>query len=292
MRVLMTGATGRLGGYMIPELSDLELTVTAPRPLPEQFAHQAFIQADLTEFTQCQQLIAQCEPEVIVAVGAIPGPSDREGSQNQPGKRPFDATMRVNIMGMYYLMMAAVEQKVRAVIFTGSNVPVLDGQGGYRYLPLDDQHPDAIPNNSYSFSKCADDLMMAWFTRAYGIQTISTRPGWMHTAQQMQALAQNVKPATQWDNGLWQYIAYEDVARAHRQILDALDRLPPHDKYLLGAADHRAMEDSRELVQKFAPPELASSLPANFGGRQAFINCQKAADAFGYRAQHSWTDYR
>lgn len=133
--------------------------------------------------------------------------------------------------------------------------------------------------------------MMAWFTRAYGIQTISTRPGWMHSVKQMEELAKNIKPATRWDNGLWQYIAYEDVARAHRQIFDALDHLPPNDTYLLGAADHRAMENSRELVEKFYPPELAKTLPHNFSGRQAFISCQKAYNAFGFQPQHSWTDH-
>jgi len=276
---------------MIPAFSDLDLVLTAPRPLPEERRVKPFIQADLTDFDQCQRLIAEAAPDVILAVGAIPSPTDSAGTREQPGKRPFDATMRVNIMGLYYLMMAAVEAKVRAVIFTGSNVTVLDGGGNYRYLPLDDQHPDSVPSNSYNFSKRADDLMLAWFTRAYGIQTISTRPGWMHSPQQMQDLAKNVKPATRWDNGLWQYIAYEDVALGHRQIFDTLDRLPPHDTYLLGAADHRAMEDSRELVEKFCPPELAKTVPEGFSGRQAFINCQKAHNAFGFQAQRSWTDY-
>lgn len=291
MRVLMTGVTGRLGQYMIPEFTDLELTMTAPRPLAENPHKLPFIQADLTRFEECQTLVATVKPQVILAVGAIPYATDNPTQPPRERQRPFDATMQVNIMGLYYLLMAAVENKVEAIIFTGSNVPVLDRDGNYRYLPLNDEHPDAVPANSYTFSKCADDLMLAWFTRAYGIQTISTRPGWMHTAAQMQALAQGMKPATKWDNGLWQYIAYEDVARAHRQILDALADLPPHDVYLLSAADHRAQEASRELVEKFCPPALAKTLPPDFGGRQAFINCRKAQSAFGYDPQHSWTNY-
>ncbi|MEZ4664969.1 MAG: NAD(P)-dependent oxidoreductase [Caldilineaceae bacterium] len=291
MRLLMTGATGRLGQYMIPEFTDLELTVTAPRPLAENPHNVPFIQADLTRFDECQKLMAAVKPQVIVAVGAIPYATDAPTPSPRERQRPFDATMQVNIMGLYYTMMAAVENQVETVIFTGSNVPVLDRDGAYRYLPLDDDHPDAIPTNSYTFTKCADDLMMAWFTRAHGIQTISTRPGWMHTADQMQALAQKMQPATQWDNGLWQYIAYEDVARAHRQILDARAHLPTHDVYLLSAADHRAQEESRELVEKFCPPGLAKTLPPDFGSRESFINCRKAQKAFGYDPQHSWTNY-
>ncbi len=292
MRILLTGVTGRLGQYMIPEFSDLDLTLTAPRPLAENPQQLPFIQADLTHFDECQRLMSTVKPQVIVAVGAIPYATDAPNQPPRERQRPFDATMQVNIMGLYYLMMAAVEHKVEMVIFTGSNVPVLDRDGNYRYLPLDDEHPDAIPANSYTFSKCAGDLMMAWFTRAHGIQTIATRPGWMHTAAQMQALAQKMQPATKWDNGLWQYIAYEDVARAHRQILDARADLPPHDIYLLSAADHRAQEDSRELVEKFCPPDLAQTLPPDFDGRQAFISCRKAQKAFGYDPQHSWTNYR
>ena len=78
--------------------------------------------------------------------------------------------------------------------------------------------------------------------------------------------------------------------RAHRLAFDALDRLPPHDFFLISAADYRAMEDSRELVEKFRP-DLLKSIPVYLRGRQGFVSCEKAHNAFGYRGRHSWTDW-
>jgi nucleoside-diphosphate-sugar epimerase len=90
---------------------------------------------------------------------------------------PFDATMRVNIMGLYYLMMAAADAKVKTVVQTSSIVAIESDGKDYPYLPVDDNYPPC-PTNSYNYSKAAGELMMKWFTKTYGIQTICMRPAW------------------------------------------------------------------------------------------------------------------
>ncbi|MBT3271622.1 MAG: hypothetical protein HN368_00590, partial [Spirochaetales bacterium] len=109
--------------------------------------------------------------------------------------------------------------------------------------------------------------------------------------EKLQELARSIGPAERWDDAsLWYYVDIRDVARAHKLIFDALDRLPTHDRFLITAADHRAQEESRDLIEKFRP-EMAAQIPINLTGRQSFASCKKAENAFGYQPQYSWTDW-
>ena len=81
-----------------------------------------------------------------------------------------------------------------------------------------------------------------------------------------------------------------DVARAHKLIFDSLDRLPSHESYIISAMDHRAREQSRELVEMFRP-ELLDAIPVNLGGRESFASSKRAKNAFGYEPKYSWTDW-
>jgi UDP-glucose 4-epimerase len=295
MNVLVTGGSGNLAKYVAQEFADHDLLLVDIVPPPADRDKVPFFKADVTNFEDCRKAIAQGQPDVIIALGAIPYPTDtrRSAGAVRPNGQPWppaDTTMRVNVMGLYYLMQAAAEAGVKKVIQTSSIVSVEAHDGKhYPYLPVDDNYP-FCPSNSYNYSKMAGELMLEWFTRTFGMQTICMRPAWNFPPERLQQFAKDIKPTTQWENGLWHYVDTRDVARAHRQAFDALDRLLPHDAFLVHAADHRAPEDSRELVTKFRP-DLISAIPVYLKGRQSFYSCQKAYNAFGYQPRYSWTDW-
>jgi len=133
--------------------------------------------------------------------------------------------------------------------------------------------------------------MLQWFWRAHGIHSVACRPAWIWSPEQLQEHARTIAPTTEWESGLWHYVDIRDVARAHRLLFDALERLPPAECYYAGAADHRAPEESRELIERLRP-ELAGSIPIDLSGRQAFVSYAKAQAAVGYQPRHSWTDWR
>ncbi len=294
MNILVTGGSGNLARYICQEFADHNLLLADITPPPADRASVPFVQMDLTSFESCKAAIAACQPEVILSLGAIPYPTDANGSKGRSRPDgtpapPFDTTMRVNILGLYYLMMAAVEAKVKAVIQTSSIVVIESDGVHYPYLPIDDNYPPT-PNNSYKYSKIAGELLLQWFTATYGIQTCCIRPAWNWTPEHSQQHASQVQPTTQWSSWLWHYIDTRDVAWAHRLAFEALNRLPSHDGFVVHAPDHSVLEDSRELVEKFRP-DLLQSCPVYLKGRQAFYSCEKAHNAFGYRGRYSWTDY-
>lgn len=291
MNVLVTGGSGNLAGYVVREFAGQDIFLTDLQPPPNDRSHLPFLQGDLTSIEDCRRVIAESKPAVIVALGAIPMATDRDGEI--PQKRtplPFDTTMRVNIMGLYYLMTAAAEADVKAVIQTSSIVTILTPETEYRYLPVDDSHPGCA-GDSYAYSKMAGEQMLQWFSRTHGMKTFCCRSAWIWTPEKLKELAENIGPAERWEDGsIWHYVDIRDAARAHRLIFDALDRLPSHDRFMVTAADHRAQEESRDLVERFRP-ELLDAIPIRLRGRQSFAGCERARNAFGYEPQYSWTDW-
>ncbi len=296
MKVLITGASGRLGAYVIRELAENHtLVLMSRRHPPDEFAELPFIQGDLNNFEDCQRAVEGVD--AIQHLGAQPGPADhpdlRAGAEENG--IPFDATFKTNMLGTYYLMQAAIEADVHTVVMSGSNCALGHGfrisgtEIPIDYLPIDEVHP-CYPEDSYSFSKrCGEDLL-ASYTRAYDIRTYVTRPAGIcpeERRQQMSALSPSgAKPTTAWSPWLWCWVGSEDVARAHRLLMEKADALPPHDVYFLNADDTSALETSQELVERFKP-ELLPKV-RTLQGHQSFISCEKLKTAVGWQHETSW----
>ena len=292
MKVLITGASGRLGAYVIRELeAEHSLVLMSRRTPPDEFSHLPFIQGDLNNFEDCQRAVEGVD--AIQHLGAQPGPVDHPDLRAGAEERgiPFDATFKTNMLGTYYLMQAAIEAGVYTVVMSGSKCAL---GHGFRiskthipvdYLPIDEEHP-CYPEDSYSFSKrCGEDLL-ASYSRAYGIRTYITRPAGISPEERRKQMAENAKPTTAWTPWLWCWVGSEDVASAHRMIMEKAETLPPHDVYFLNADDTSALEPSQELVARFKPEFLPKV--RTLQGHQSFINCDKLKNAVGWQHETTW----
>jgi nucleoside-diphosphate-sugar epimerase len=261
------------------------------RTPPAEFSHLPFIQGDLNNFEDCQRAVEGVD--AIQHLGAQPGPVDHPDLRAGAEERgiSFDATFKTNMLGTYYLMQAAIEADVHTVVMSGSNCAL---GHGFRiskthipidYLPVDEEHP-CYPEDSYSFSKrCGEDLL-ASYTRAYGIRTYVTRPAGISPEERRKQMAENAKPTTAWTPWLWCWVGSEDVASAHRLLMEKADTLPPHDVYFLNADDTSALEPSQELVERFKPEFLPKV--RTLRGHQSFINCDKLKNAVGWQHETLW----
>ena len=298
MRVLITGASGRLAQYMVKELRGRqELVLFSRRPLPQDRADLPWVQGDLNVFDDCRQAVQGVE--AIMHLGAVPWPSDhprlRPARQASGRAVPaLDATMHTNIMGTYYLMMAAVQAGVGTVVMTGSNCAF--GHGfrissrpfPFRYLPLDEEHPSDV-EDSYSYSKLAGEELLASFSRAYGIRTYVTRPSGICPPEELRRMAETAGPCAGWSEWLFDYVASEDLATLQRLLMEKAGSLPPHDVYVANALDSTLLEPSREVIERFRPELLP--LAAGLDGHQAFFSVAKAQRAVGWTPRHGWREY-
>lgn len=297
-RVLVTGASGALAGYVIPRVqaaghhvSGFDLTHRAVAATPD-----LFIQGDLTSYEDCLRAIGFARPEVIIHLGAIPFPT--ELAHARPGRHhglPEDATMRINTMGTYYLLEAAARiGGVQRVVFA-STYYVL-GLGNrlsgtpyeVEYLPIDEDHP-LRPEDSYSISKLFGEELLRAYARIHGIRGIAFRLMGVHYQERPhEEYGADPKPRPGHVGGpeitSYQYVDARDVAEACTLAIDA-EGLDDFEAFYL-TTDTVYSQPTQELVRCMWPDLVP--LAGGLAGTEGIISDRKVREKLGYMPRYSW----
>lgn len=293
MRVLLTGATGGLGPFVMDELSrDHEVRVFSRAPRPEGFDGE-WVTGDLMDFDSCAAAVRGVDAVQHIAAQRWPTEHPDFAEMTAEAGLAPDTTLRTNLLGLYPLASAAVEAGVQTFVLAGSNCAL--GHGFRRsdvpfpveYLPIDENHPTAV-EDTYSYSKLAGEEMLAMFTRAFGMRTYVTRLGSLRPSVRRATHRAEVVPAEAWDPWMWTWVASEDVARAHVAIMEAAPSLPLHDVFFVNADDTLALEPTTELVERFRPDLLDRY--AGVEGHGTLISNAKLTSATGWRPTITWRE--
>lgn len=321
MKVLVTGAAGRLGGFVVPALVEAGYRVVGtdqvpyPDGSPNSVLGVPFVQADLTDIGDCFRAITMAQPEMIVSLGAIPfntevhPPYAKEYDTEfgESGARfvqrlPEDETFRVNTMGTYYLLDAARRVGgVRRVIhassffvlglgFRISGTPYIPP-----YLPMDEETP-LEPEDSYSLSKVLGEEILKAYTRAYGIEGVALRllgvyyhdseaSRRMHTFDIDVPEVDNVSKGYL-NNSTYQYADARDIANFILLVM-AADLKHPFEPYYV-ATDVRYRHSTQEALKRRWPLMLENGIGLDIEGNEPLISIEKARRELGYEPQHSW----
>jgi nucleoside-diphosphate-sugar epimerase len=298
MKVLVTGVSGRLGPFVVKELEAAghELVLfSRSEPSPEVM-HWPVVRGDITVLDDCLRALESGGFDAIQHLAAQPWPVDHPESRQRAEERgiPCDATMRSNIMGVYYMLQAALGGDVGIFVMTGSNCAL---GHGYRiserpfpiqYLPIDEEHP-SDPEDSYSFSKLAGEHLLETYTKAYGMRTYAVRAAGICNEERRRAIAANVKPVEGWNSWMWAWVGSEDVASAHRLLMEKADQIAPHGAFYCNGDDTTVLEPSKELVAKFRPDLLP--VVRNLEGNASFLSNQKLRQTVSWEHKTSWRQY-
>ena len=169
MRILVTGAAGKIGSKTVLELVKHGHTVKAldRRPMPAEVRQAADTEyGDFTDALTMLNAARGCD--AVAHIGAIPGPS-----------LPPDEVLRLNVIGTQNVLEAAAAHDIPRVVLTSSV-----GALGFSfpkhpclpdYLPVDAAHPRR-PQDSYGLSKLMNEESAAAMTRLTGMTTIVLRP--------------------------------------------------------------------------------------------------------------------
>lgn len=299
-RVLLTGASGRLGRYVSPVLREAGHDVTDfdAVPQPETDDPAPFVMGDLTSLEDCFRALTYSKAEVVVHLGALPAPKEMVQAPRwrRQQSAPEDVTMRVNTMGTYYLLDAARRLgAVRQVIFASSFYTlglgnrISDRPFEVDYLPIDEEHP-LRPEDSYGLSKVFGEELLRTFGRAYGITAVAFRLMGVHFPHNDNSSRYDVVPVAEPGHAggpvvtTYQYVDARDVANACVLAIDAPD-LDEFEAFYL-TTDTAYREETRDLVARMWPDiaALAKDIPGNAG----IITDAKARQKLGYVPQHSW----
>ncbi len=281
MKLLVTGAAGGVGPWLIDELLRSDHNVVAvDRSAPKGDLKAHFVQVDLRSFAETKDVIERFRPEVVVHFGAIPAPG---GIANHE-------LFENNVLSTYHVLEAASLCDVRRTIFASSisaygfawaDTPPLP-----RYLPVDEEHP-LLAEDCYGLSKIVGEEACKAFTRKTGMDTICVRPPWITYpttyTREFERLQQNRDTAA--GRHLWAYCDVRDIARFVRLAAEHPGKLG-HEAFIVTAADTIAEELTLDLVRSAFPDVPRDE--ARLDGRRSVFSNEKAYKLLGYRSRFGW----
>ena len=283
MRILLTGARGKVGAAAVATLHDAGHDVTALDLAPA--VHEAaepdapaYLQADLTEAGDAFAIVRG--HDAVVHAAAIPDPTS-----NAP-----HTVFRNNLMAVFNTLEAAIRFGVpRFVNISSETVPGFffpERPWLPDYLPVDEQHP-IRPQDPYATAKHFGEQLMDGAVRRSDITCVSIRPSWVQWEGNYEL---NIGP---WlrepavSEGFWAYIDVYDLADA---LLLAAERdTPGHEVVYIASPDNHANRPLAELVRHHHGDaiELRELDREDASG----ISIRKARELLGYDPSRSWRDY-
>jgi len=294
MKVLVTGSSGRLGPYVVAELQRAghEPTLFSRRQPAAALEYLPWVQGDIRSLDDClRALDGGFDAVQHLAAQAWPTDHPQHRTMAEEQHLSLDTTMQCNVMGLYTLLQAALRRDVGIFIMTGSNCALGHGYRisadpfPFRYLPVDEEHPSDV-EDSYSYSKLAGELLLASYTRAYGMRTYAVRAAGICDEQRRRDMAARAAPAQAWNPWLWAWVGSEDVASAHRLLMEQAHRIAPHGVFFCNGDDTSAMEPTRELLLRFRS-DLAP-LARGLRGHDSLLSNQALRRAVGWEPRTSW----
>jgi nucleoside-diphosphate-sugar epimerase len=292
-RILFTGGSGKAGRHVVPWLLDKGYRVVNADLVPLNHPGVDNLTADITDSGQMFNVMTsyanfdELEPgtgvprfDAVVHFAAVP----------RILIRPDNETFRINTVGTYNVIEAAVKLGIRKIIIASSEttygVCFADGQADPKSLPVEEDD-DVDPMDSYGLSKVVNEVTARAFQRRSGIDIYALRIG-------------NVIEPHEYASLFPRYFANPDVRRRNLFCyIDARD---------LGQIVHRCLETDGLGFQVFYAgndtngmnipnPELLARyfpnvpLTRDLGESEALFSNRKVREVLGFREEHDWRSH-
>lgn len=292
-RVFFTGGSGKAGKHVIPYLLDHGHRVMNVDLVPLNYPGVDNLLADITDSGQ-----------MFNAMTSYAGLDELEGGDGVP---PFDAvvhfaavprilinpdneTFRVNTIGTYNVIEAAVKLGIKKIIIASSEttygICFSDGKTDPRSLPLEEDY-DVDPMDSYGLSKVINEKTARSFQRRSGVDIYALRIGNVIEPHEYAELFPHYfkHPEVRRRNAFC-YIDARDLG----QIVDLCLQKDGLGYQVFNAGnDHNgAIIPSKELAEQFFP---GVPLTRELGEHEALFSNRKIRELLGFEEQHNWRKY-
>ena len=292
-RILFTGGSGKAGKHVIPYLLDQGHRVMNVDLMPLNHPGVDNLIADITDSGQ-----------MFNAMSSYAGLDELDGENGVPRFdavvhfaavpriliRPDNETFRVNTIGTYNVIEAAVKLGIKKIIIASSEttygICFADGKINPKTLPLDEDY-DVDPMDSYGLSKVVNEKTARSFQLRSGFDIYALRIGNVIEPHEYATLFPHYlkNPEVRRRNAFC-YIDARDLG----QIVDLCLQKDDLGYQVFNAGnDHNgAIIPSKELAEQFFPGvPITRELEEN----EALFSNRRIREVLGFKEQHNWRNY-
>ena len=289
MRILFTGGSGTAGRHAVAYLAERGHRVLNVDKVALGHPGVSDRLADITDAGQMYDIF-----------GAYAGYDELEPGTGVP---TFDAVVhfaavprllmtsdnecyRVNTLGTYNVIDAAVKFGVRKIIFASSEttygICFADGERKPEYLPIDEDHP-VVPEDSYAMSKVVNEVTARSFQRRSGFDIYGLR---INNVIEPHEYARDfpgyvTNPDLRRRN-IFAYIDARDLGQMVECCLNT-DGLG-FEIFNVSNDDHSVDLTTQALVERY----YAGVPVAEMDSTETFYANKKAKKMLGFAPKHSW----
>jgi nucleoside-diphosphate-sugar epimerase len=291
-RIAFTGGSGKAGRHVLPWLANKGYNVFNIDLAPLNHPGIANISADITDSGQ-----------MFNALSMHTGFDDLE---TPGGPKPFDAvihfaavprillkpdneTFRVNAMGTYNVIEAAVKLGIKKVIVASSEttygVCFAEGHRDFHQFPLDEDY-DVNPMDSYGLSKVVNEKTARAFAERSGIDIYALRIGNVIEPHEYELFPEFFAKPEMRKRIAWSYIDARDLGQICHLCIEK-DGL---GFQIFNAANDTVSSNipSRELAKRYFPNVPFTREISEFEG---LLSNRKIRDVLGFKEEHDWRLY-
>jgi len=293
MRIFFTGGSGKAGRHVIPYLLNQGHRVVNVDLLPLDCTGVDNLIADITDsgqmfnamtsyvgFDELEHGSGVPKFDAVVHFAAIP----------RILIKPDNETFRVNTIGTYNVIEAAVKLGIRKIIIASSEttygICFSDGKTNPHVLPLEEDYA-VDPMDSYGLSKVVNEQTAQSFQRRSGYDIYTLRIGNVIEPHEYAELFPHYfkNPEVRRRN-VFCYIDARDLG----QIVDLCLKKDGLGYQVFNAGnDHNgAIIPSKELAEKFFP---GVPLRRELEEHEALFSNRKIREVLGFKEQHNWRKY-
>ena len=289
-RVLITGACGCVGRYLVRELlGDYHLRAV-DKSVHDEIEGCEYIQADICD----AEVLAETCLDGVDGVDGVCHLAAVVWHDRETALEDFTA----NVAGTFNLLLQCERLGIDKVVYASSEMALGFGAARKRlspaYVPVDEDHPRR-PQDWYSLSKCIGEDTCAMFSRRGRLRTICLRlstvvdpDGFIYNDQPMDqaGLRRLARAPDRWSGDLWALVDARDVARAFRLALE--NETIEHDVFHIHNGVLGVYTPLGQTVREYYPDFTGdlSQLPDD----HPFVSLARAREVLGFEPVHGWED--